>query len=339
MKKYTPENITDLKPNEVFVFGSNMNGNHAGGAARVAVEKFGAIMGQAEGIQGQSYAIPTLDKDMQKVDLDTLQKSLFRFCQFANDNQNKTFYLTKIGLGIAGFTLDEILSVINRVDIPDNVIIPEEFDVICGFKGFEKDMTCLGFQYEVGKDYKEKDAECCSTGFHFCKNPMDVLGYYSPADENGNERRYCTVQGSGKMDKNSDKVACSKLHISGEIGLSGLIKAGVKFIFDRVKWEDNPATNTGDRSAATNTGYQSAATNTGDQSAATVSGKDSIAIVTGKDSKARGAKGCWIVLTERGDWNGNTYPIKEVKAFEVDGVNIKENTFYKLVDGKAVEVE
>ena len=80
MKQYTPENITDLKPNEVFVFGSNMNGNHAGGAARVAVGKFGAIMGQAEGLQGQSYAIPTLDKDMQKVDLDTLQKSLFRFC-------------------------------------------------------------------------------------------------------------------------------------------------------------------------------------------------------------------------------------------------------------------
>ncbi len=321
MKKYTPENITELKPNEVFVFGSNMNGNHAGGAARVAVEKFGAIMGQAEGLQGQSYAIPTLDKDMQKVDLDTLQKSLFRFCQFANDNPAKTFYLGKIEcLGIAGFTLDEILSVINRVDMPDNVIIPEEFDVIYGFKGFEKDLTCRGFQYEVWKDYEEKDAECCSTGFHFCKNPMDVLGYYSPTDENGNERRYCAVQGSGKMDKNSDKVACSKLHISGEIGLSGLIKAGVKFIFDRVKWEDNAATNTGDRSAAT------------------VSGKDSIAIVTGKDSKARGAKGCWIVLTERGDWDGNTYPIKEVKAFEVDGVNIKENTFYKLVDGMAIEV-
>ena len=82
--------------------------------------------------------------------------------------------------------MDEILSVINRVDIPDNVIIPEEFDVIYGFKGFEKDMTCRRFQYEVGKDYEEKDAECCSTGFHFCKNPMDVLGYYSPTDGNGN---------------------------------------------------------------------------------------------------------------------------------------------------------
>lgn len=66
-RELTPENIQELKENQIFVFGSNMNGNHAGGAARLAVEKFGAIMGQAEGIQGQSYAIPTLDKDMQKV--------------------------------------------------------------------------------------------------------------------------------------------------------------------------------------------------------------------------------------------------------------------------------
>lgn len=66
-RELTPENIQELKENQIFVFGSNMNGNHTGGAARLAVEKFGAIMGQAEGIQGQSYAIPTLDKDMQKV--------------------------------------------------------------------------------------------------------------------------------------------------------------------------------------------------------------------------------------------------------------------------------
>ena len=66
-KKFTPDNIQELKENQIFVFGSNMNGNHAGGAARLAVERFGAIMGRAEGIQGQSYAIPTLDEDMEKV--------------------------------------------------------------------------------------------------------------------------------------------------------------------------------------------------------------------------------------------------------------------------------
>ena len=97
------------------------------------------------------------------------------------------------------------------------------------------------------------------------------------------------------------------------------------------------ATNTGNRSAATNTGNQSAATNTGDQSAATVDGKESIAIVTGVDSKASGAIGCWLVLTERGGWNGNTYPIKEVRAVKVDGEIIKPGVFYKLENGEVVE--
>ena len=106
------------------------------------------------------------------------------------------------------------------------------------------------------------------------------------------------------------------------------------------------ATNTGDRSAATNTGSCSAATNTGDcsaatntgyRSAATVDGKESIAIVTGFDSKASGTIGCWLVLTERGSWNGDTYHIKEVRAVKVDGEIIKPGVFYKLENGEVVE--
>ena len=97
------------------------------------------------------------------------------------------------------------------------------------------------------------------------------------------------------------------------------------------------ATNTGYRSAATNTGDRSAATNTGDRSAATVDGKESIAIVTGVDCKASGAIGCWLVLTDRGGWNGETSPIKEVRAVKVDGDTIKPGVFYKLVDGEVIE--
>ena len=97
------------------------------------------------------------------------------------------------------------------------------------------------------------------------------------------------------------------------------------------------ATNTGDCSAATNTGDCSAATNTGYRSAATVEGKESIAIVTGIDSKASGAIGCWLVLTERDGWNGETYPIKEVRAVKVDGETIKPGVFYKLQNGEVVE--
>lgn len=217
---------------------------------------------------------------------------------------------------------------------------------IRGFKGFDKDLKCRGFQYEIGKDYEQEgEVKCCERGFHFCENPFDVFIYYSPSDS-----RYCEVEGYGNADEANDdsKVATSNIHISAEIGLNGLIKAGVKFILDKVNFNDSKSTNTGNRSAATNTGYRSAATNTGDRSAATntgdysaatVEGKESVAIVTGRDGRARGALGCWIVLTERGDFDGVTFPIKEVKAFKVDGVNIKENTFYRLVDGKPVEFE
>jgi hypothetical protein len=227
--------------------------------------------------------------------------------------------------------------------------------MIKGYKGFDKNLQCRGFQYKVGETFEEKGTiKACESGFHFCENPFNVFNYYSPSDS-----RYCNVEGDGKIDTdNSDsKVACSKLHIHTEIGLSGLISAGVKFILDKVDWGNNKATNTGnqsaatntgDQSAATNTGKQSAATNTGDQSAATntgyrsaasVEGKDSIAIVTGYDSKAKGAMGCWIVLTERGDWDGNTYPIINVQAFKVDGISIKADTFYKLKNSKPVEAK
>ena len=205
-------------------------------------------------------------------------------------------------------------------------------ETIKGFKGFDKDLKCRGYQYELGQDFQEEGKiEACSKGFHFCENPFDVFSYYPPFTENG-INRYCVVEGGGSIDKDSDdtKIACSKLHISAEIGLKGLVEAGAKFILDKVNWKD---------CKESNTGYQSAATNTGNRSAAEVSGKDSIAIVTGKDSKAKGSIGCWIVLTERGEWDGNTYPIKEVKAVKVDGGLIKPDTFYKLDNGKIIPCE
>ena len=223
---------------------------------------------------------------------------------------------------------------------------------IKAYKGFNKDLTCRGFQYEVGKKYKHKgDVAPCSSGFHACENPLDVLGYYPPSTEDGISR-YCEVEQGGTVCKEGDKSCSSKLHIKAEIGLTGLVTAGVKFILDRVKWNEAKESNTGDQSAATNTGNQSAATNTGNQSAATntgyrsaatntgyrsaasVEGKESIAIVTGYDSKAKGARGNWLVLTER----DSNWHILDVKAVKVDGKRIKADTWYKLVDGKVQEV-
>ena len=215
--------------------------------------------------------------------------------------------------------------------------------VIKGFKGFDKNLKCRDYQFEIEKDFiHEGEVKACESGFHFCENPLDVFNYYSPAAS-----RFAEVEGSGDIntDGSDSKVAVSRLSIKGELTLNGLINAGVKFIFDRVNTGDqsaatntgnySAATNTGDQSAATNTGDQSAATNTGNYSAATVEGKDSIAIVTGYESKAKGKIGCWIVLTER----SNDYSILNVKAFKVDGKKILEDTFYTLENNKAKKVE
>ena len=190
------------------------------------------------------------------------------------------------------------------------------------YKGFDKDLKCRGYQYEVGKEYEHKGfVKCCNSGFHACENPLEVLGYYGPANS-----RYFEVEQSGELQTDDDgsKVASSKISIKCEIGLRGLIAAGVKFILEKVDFKN---------AKKSNTGYYSAATNTGYCSAAKVEGSNSIAIVTGFNSSAAGEIGCWLVLTER-DKEGK---IKGVQAVEVDGKTIKANVFYKLVDGKIIE--
>ena len=212
------------------------------------------------------------------------------------------------------------------------------------YKGFDKDLKCRGFQYEEGKEYEEEKAELCECGFHACENPIDVFGYYPPADS-----RYCEVEIDDVLPETGDdsKRCGKKIHIGAEIGVKGIIEAFIKFTMDKIDWNNvkesntgyrSAATNTGNRSAATNTGNRSAATNTGYYSAASVKGKESIAIATGVESKAKGALGCYIVLAEWCNYN-HEWHIKDVKAVKVDGENIKANTFYILKDGEFVEVE
>jgi hypothetical protein len=117
--------ITHLNPNEIFVFGSNQRGAHAGGAARLAKEKFGAQEGVGEGLTGQSYAFPTLTASFEKVSQASLEASRDRFFAAARQNPDKTFVLTKVGCGIAGFTEDEIRPLFKNA--PANVILPEDW--------------------------------------------------------------------------------------------------------------------------------------------------------------------------------------------------------------------
>ena len=118
-KRTTPEYITSLQPNEIFVFGSNLRGMHGGGAAYVALRKFGAIMGQGVGLQGQSYAIPTMQGGVE-----TIRPYVNEFIQFAKENKNLTFLVTRIGCGIAGFTDEEISPLFEKAHDVENIVLP-----------------------------------------------------------------------------------------------------------------------------------------------------------------------------------------------------------------------
>ena len=200
------------------------------------------------------------------------------------------------------------------------------------YKGTDKEMKCRDFQFELGKEYVEEEAKLCYKGFHGCEYPLDVFAHYAPADS-----RFFVADLDGVTDEEAEddsKRVGTKIKLRAEIGIAGVVKAAVEYIKEKAESSKNQ---TGDCSAATNTGNYSAATNTGDCSAATVDGKESIAIVTGVDSNASGALGCWLVLTDRGGWNGDTFPIKEVRAVKVDGETIKPGVFYKLENGEVVE--
>lgn len=120
--KFTPEKIENLGKNEVFVFGSNLHGNHAGGAARVAREKFGAVPEQGVGLQGQSYAIPTMQGGVE-----TIKPYVDGFIKFAEEHYDKTFYVTRIGCGIAGFRDEDIAPLFANAMLVDNIVLPESF--------------------------------------------------------------------------------------------------------------------------------------------------------------------------------------------------------------------
>ena len=118
-KRTTPEFITSLEPNEIFVFGSNLKGMHGGGAAYIAYRKFGAIMGQGVGLQGQSYAIPTMQGGVE-----TIRPYVDEFIQFAKQHPELTFLVTRIGCGIAGFTDDEISPLFEHAHGVENIVLP-----------------------------------------------------------------------------------------------------------------------------------------------------------------------------------------------------------------------
>ena len=205
---------------------------------------------------------------------------------------------------------------------------------IIAYKGFDKNLKCRDYQYEIGKTFEHDGAvKACKSGFHACEYPIDVFSYYPPSNS-----RFAIVKMHGETSKDSDdtKIASAKITIETEIKLPEMINRAVDWIKNKVNWGDDKTSNTGNQSAATNTGNRSAATNTGDWSAAEVSGHGSIAIAIGCDSKSKADNGSAIVCVYR-DCNGN---LIHIKASKVGENGIKANTWYTLnADGEFIEVE
>ena len=121
-KRIAPNKITELKDNEIFVFGSNLQGSHSGGAAAIAAKQFGAIWGQGVGLQGQSYGIPTMHGGTEEI-----QPYVDEFIEFAKQNPNLKFLVTRIGCGIAGFAEEEIAPLFEEGTFVENIYLPDTF--------------------------------------------------------------------------------------------------------------------------------------------------------------------------------------------------------------------
>ncbi|MFG9425965.1 hypothetical protein ACEP2U_29925, partial [Pseudomonas aeruginosa] len=163
-------------------------------------------------------------------------------------------------------------------------------EVVTAYKGFKQDLTCRGYQFEIGGTYKhEGEVEACASGFHSCEYPLDVFGYYAPG-----ESRFAIVKASGQLSRHDDdsKIASATLVVEAEISMPTMISRALDWIMSKVDKSveqtvvGGTASNTGDYSAASNTGNRSAASNTGNRSAASNTGNRSAASNTGYRSAA-----------------------------------------------------
>ena len=229
---------------------------------------------------------------------------------------------------------------------------------IKGYKAFNRGMICKGKQYEENTTYEENGNEICEAGvMHFCENPFDVLNYYPLIDENGDISDFAEVEAIGDIYKREDKSATNKLHIGAKLGLKGFIKACVDFTIEKTRIEpakDNETDSGGDSAQIGSSGnYAQIGSSgnyaqigsSGNYAQITSEGNNSVVMAAGYNSIVKAKIGSWITLaewirTDKANDSGNYIWIpKCVKTEYVDGERIKEDIFYKLVDGEFKEVE
>ena len=216
--------------------------------------------------------------------------------------------------------------------------VPEQSEapvVIQAYKGFDSNMQCRGFQFDIGKTYThEGPVEACSSGFHACENPLDVWNYYPLNGSN----KFCSVELSGAISRHDEdsKIAAATISIKAEIGLPTIIADAVKFVMSLVKASDTTTATTGEWANAATTGNRANAATTGYGANAATTGEHAVAASLGIEGKAKAGVGGAIVLCCRNN-NGDLLHIRASKVGE-NGVN--PNSWYSLDEnGEFVEVE
>ena len=227
-----------------------------------------------------------------------------------------------------------------------------------GYKAFEKGLICRGKQYAENTVFEEDDAVICEKGMHFCKDPLAVLDYYPLVDDNGNLTEFAEVEALDKPKTNDNqKFVSKKLKIGTKLDFAGLIKASVNFDFEKVgspKVQNTARRNaqigssgdsarigsSEDSAQIGSSGYFAKIGSSGDFAKIVSNGKYAVICCAGDNCIAKGKVGSWITLSE---W---AYSEKEcvripicVKTEQIDGEKIKADTFYRLKNGKFVEVK
>ena len=221
-----------------------------------------------------------------------------------------------------------------------------------GYKGFNKDLKCLDFQYEIGKEFETDNAVLCEKGFHFCENPHDVFAYYGAGDNN----RFCYIEAEDVSDekKEDSKRACKKIKIKDEISVFHICKIAVSTFFEnfgfKEKIEKSDCNNAGNYGAANagNCGAANAgdcgaanagdfgAANAGDYGAANAGDFGAANVLN--NGKVKGGYGC-VLVARNIEYVDGKLEVTDWACSIVDGVNIKADTWYKLKDGKLIECD
>ena len=221
-------------------------------------------------------------------------------------------------------------------------IIMTEQNKIIAYKGFDKNLKCRDFQYEVGKEYEiDGEIKCCEHGFHACENPLEVWDHYEMIGS-----RFAQVEQSGTIDKeaSSTKVCSSHIKIKAELKLADIINLGVEWLKDitspsKTKINNALNDNGGNSAKIGSSGYSAQIGSSGDYAKIDSTGEDSVIMCAGLNSKAKAKIGSWITLAEwkLDDTKGRYVPVC-VKTEYVDGKKIKSDTWYQLIDGEFKEV-